>query len=96
MEASVFFSLVYRLPAYSGAMAAVAARQQSEGNAGSARGRAAPRYERGSSSANNARTAEAAPVATAAALAAANAQLGGGWISHRTVTADPVADGGET
>jgi hypothetical protein len=90
MESAVFFALAYRLPAYSGAMAAVAARQAQEQGGSAGRGRAAPRYERNSSAANNARTAEAAPVATAAALASANAQLGGGWISHRTVKADPA------
>lgn len=93
MEAAVFFALAYRLPAYQGAMAAVAARQSQE-QGGGARTRGTPKYERGSSAANNARTAELAPVGTAAALAAANAQLGGGWISHRTVKADGgVTDG---
>ncbi len=92
MEAAVFFMLAYRLPAYQGAMAAAAAQQQQGG--GGTRGRSAGRYERGSAQANNARTADTAPPATPAALAQVNAQLGGGWITHRTVKAQPVTDGG--
>jgi hypothetical protein len=100
MEAAVFFTLAMRLPAYSGALAAVAARQAQEKNGGSGTGRQSPRYERGSAMANNARAAESAPVATAGALATVNAQLGGGWISHRTVKADDAGrpdlrDGGD-
>jgi len=90
MEAAVFFALAFRLPAYQGALAAVAAQQQRD--AGGRRG-AQPSYERNSPLANNARAAKTAPPATAAQLAQMNAQLGGGWISHRTVKADPA--GGE-
>lgn len=93
MEFAVFCMLAYRLPAYQGAMAAVAARQQSEGGAAPRR-RGAAQYERNSPMANNARTAEAAPPATAGALAQVNAQLGGGWITHRAVKALPAGDGG--
>ena len=86
----MFLMLAYRLPAYSGAMAAAAARQQ-EG--GGTRSRGPARYERGSAAANNARTADSAPVATAAALAGLNAQLGGGWFSVRQVKpGDTAAD----
>lgn len=88
MESAVFFALAYRLPAYQGAMAAVAARQrQEQGGTGASGSRRGPglRYERDSPAANNARTAENAPPATAASLAALNAQLGSTWFSHRTV-----------
>jgi len=93
MEAAVFFMLAYRLPAYQGAMAAAAAQQQ---GGGGTRGRSAARYERGAAQANNARTADTAPPATAGALAQMNAQLGGGWITHRVVKAQPVTDGGDS
>lgn len=89
----MFFSLAMRLPAYQGALAAIAARQQREGSGGQ---KQAPKYERGSQMANNARMANQAPAATAGALATVNAQLGGGWISHRTVKADSSAGGGDT
>lgn len=84
MEAAVFFGLVFRLPAYAGALAAVAARESRE-QGGGRRGPA--KYERNSAMANNARAADSAPAATGAALKQLNAQLGG-WISHRTVRAD--------
>jgi hypothetical protein len=83
MEAAVFFAFVFRLPAYQGALAATAAQQAR--NTG---GQTARSYERNSASANNARVAKAAPAATPAALAQMNAQLGGGWISHRVVKPD--------
>ena len=85
----MFFALAMRLPAYQGALAAVAARQAREGGG---QQRQAQRYERNSQMANNARMADAAPAATAGALATVNAQLGGGWISHRTVK----PEGGDT
>jgi hypothetical protein len=85
----VFFALAMRLPAYTGALAAVAARQAREGTGGgSAPQRSAPRYERNSASANNARTAESAPAATGQAISMLNAQLGGGWFSYRHLKAD--------
>jgi hypothetical protein len=80
MEAAVFFALAARLPAYRGVMAAVAQREHGQ------RGRPAPRYDRASAMANNARAAPSAPVATAGSLAALNAQLGGQWFAHRTVS----------
>lgn len=91
----MFCALAYRLPAYQGAMAAAAARQQPGGQPQQQgrRGREPARYERSSPMANNARTAESAPPATAAALAALNAQLGGGWFSVRQVKADPAPGG---
>ena len=80
----MFFSLAYRLPAYTGALAAVAA-QQREGQPDPGR-RGAPSssqgYERNSGRANNARTAQTAPPATAASIRQHNAQLGG-WFGHR-------------
>jgi hypothetical protein len=88
LEARVFFTLAMRLPAYSGALAAVAARQAQErgGGARGARGtRSAPRYERSSPAANNARTADAAPPAGAAEFARINAELGATWFSYRKV-----------
>lgn len=88
-------ALAYRLPAYSGAMAAAAMRQARDGGGGRGRGpaRAEPRYERGSAQANKARTADSAPAATAEALAGLNAQLGGGWFSVRQVKAEPPGGG---
>jgi hypothetical protein len=47
-------------------------------------------YSRRSPKANNARTADNAPPATAAVLAALNVQLGAIWFSYRTVTAAEV------
>ena len=87
----MFLMLAYRLPAYSGAMAAAAA--CGSRRAAATRSRGPARYERGSAAANNARTADSAPVATAAALAGLNAQLGGGWFSVRQVKpGDTAAD----
>jgi hypothetical protein len=92
MDSAAFFLLAFRLPAYQGAMAAAVARQQQDGARPAGRG--ARTYERSSGMANNGRAAEQAPPATAAALAGVNAQLGGGWISHRTVKAVP--EGGDS
>jgi hypothetical protein len=89
MEAAVFFALAFRLPAYQGALAATAAQQVRQSGPVGQR-----TYDRGSPAANNARTARSAPPATAATLAGINAQLGGGWISHRTVKADPEPGNG--
>jgi hypothetical protein len=63
-------------------------RQGTSGGAGTgaARGAQGPRYEAGSPLANNPRTADTAPPATAATFAALNAQLGARYFSHRTVT----------
>lgn len=88
-------ALAYRLPAYSGAMAAAAVRQAQEQGGGSrGRARGESRYERSSPMANNARTAASAPPATAEALAGLNAQLGGGWFSVRKVTPGESPAGG--
>lgn len=96
MEFAVFCALAYRLPAYQGAMAAVAARQAQERGGQPARGSGqGARYERNSPMANNARTAASAPPATAGSLAALNAQLGGGWFSVKQVKADGTPGGGE-
>ena len=82
--------LAARISAYGGATAhTIAARRQERQQGGKAapQRRTPPRYERNSPMANNARVAESAPPATAAALTALNAQLGG-WFSHRIVPAD--------
>jgi hypothetical protein len=96
MEAAVFMALAYRLPAYSGAMAAAAMRQARDSGGGSRRpARDRPQqYERTSGMANKARTADSAPAATPEALAGLNAQLGGGWFSVRKVKAGESPDGG--
>lgn len=95
----MFFMLAFRLPAYSGAMAARVARQQQDGTPGGARGargaRTAPRYERSSPQANNARTADTAPPAGAAEFARINAELGATWFSYRTVKAGDVTPEGQ-
>ena len=88
MEAAVFLALVFRLPAYAGALAATAAHQARQATPAGQRS-----YERNSAQVNNARTARSAPPATASTLAGINAQLGGGWISHRTVKPDPAPGG---
>ena len=97
MDFAVFCALAYRLPAYQGAMAAVAA-QQRQGSGGGAGGRAksasGQRYEQAPQRAVTPRTADEAPPATAASLAALNAQLGAVWFAHRTVTAAEVAAAG--
>jgi hypothetical protein len=93
MRSVTFLRLANRLAAYNGAVAArIAAerRERAPEPAGRRRTRTVttPRYERNSGMTNNARIAVSAPPATAGALAAVNAQLGGGWISHRTVKTD--------
>lgn len=81
----MFFALAYRLPAYAGALAAIAA-QQRDGQAAPGPRRGAPKYDRTSAMANNARTAAAAPPTTAASLQQHNAQLGG-WFAHQVIPA---------
>lgn len=90
-------ALAYRLPAYSGAMAAAAMRQARDSGGGARRpGRSQQQqYERTSGMANKARTADSAPAATAEALAGLNAQLGGGWFSVRKATPGESPAGGE-
>jgi hypothetical protein len=89
----VFFALAMRLPAYSGALAAVAARQRQGqgGGTGARRGPSQPRYESSSPKAYTPRTADSAPPATAASLRALNTELGATWFSVRTVSAAEIA-----
>jgi hypothetical protein len=86
MEAAVFFSLISRLPAYDGVLAArIRAETQDD--------EPAPRRPAASASASNGyrknrpSTADTAPAATGAQLAALNAQLGSEWFSHAKVPA---------
>jgi hypothetical protein len=96
MEAAVFMALAYRLPAYSGAMAAAAMRQARDSGGGARKpSRSSQQYERTSGMANKARTADSAPAATPEALAGLNAQLGGGWFSVRKVTPGESPAGGD-
>jgi len=87
----VFFMLALRLPAYRGVMNAVVAREsRDDAPAGRRPGvrRASAGYDSKSAQANNARSADTAPPATAGALAALNASLGMEWFSHKTVPAN--------
>lgn len=93
MEGAVFLALAYRLPAYQGAMAAVAAQQRNGPE------KAAPRGARSQQARGQLyepqrtvtpRTADAAPPATAASLLAKNTELGATWFSVRTVTAAEI------
>jgi hypothetical protein len=88
MRSDALVRLAYRLHSYNGAVAARIAARRAEEQPGRPRraGRVAraPRYERGSPMANNARVADEAPPATAGSLAALNAQLGAQWFSYRT------------
>ncbi len=96
LRSAAFVRLAMRLAAYNGAVAARIAAERRE-RAPQPKGRSVTRgarYERGSAMANNARAAEAAPPASAAALASLNAQLGGGWFSHRTVKAGDTGPAG--
>ena len=86
----MFFMLACRLPAYRGVLRAVLQAKQAE-SGGTARrpaGRAPAGYERSSPMANTARSADSAPPATGASLAALNTQLGANWFTHRTVPSD--------
>jgi hypothetical protein len=99
MEAAVFFSLAYRLPAYQGAMAAAVARQRQDSSGPKAARRPGQQgqrelYERSSPTVSNARAADDAPPATASTFAQMNAQLGVKWFSHRVVTAAEIAAAG--
>jgi hypothetical protein len=83
MEASVFFSMISRLPAYDGVLAARIRAEDDE-----------PRQVRGQSASagngyrkNRPSTADTAPAATGAQLAALNAQLGSQWFAHAKVPA---------
>jgi hypothetical protein len=83
MEAAVFFSLVLRLPAYSGVLAARLAKENGSSPQRQAGGRMT--YEAGSGAANIARTASHAPPASRAQLLALNSQLGGNFFSTAAV-----------
>lgn len=86
----MFFMLALRLPAYRGVTRAVlqAQMQDEQGTTPRRVSGSQGRYERGSASANNHRTAATAPPATAATLSSLNAQLGGQWFVHRVVKPD--------
>jgi len=101
MRSTAFLRLAARVGAYNGALTARIAKERRAAPAAGKGARRAvvnrPLYERGSAMTNNARAADSAPPATAEAIASLNAQLGGGWFSHRTVPADGApAAGGET
>ena len=83
MEAAVFFSMISRLPAYDGVLAARIRAEDDE-----------PRQVRGPAASagngyrkNRPSTADTAPAATGAQLAALNAQLGSEWFAHAKVPA---------
>ena len=84
LPSRVFLRLAERLPAYGGVMAVRARAEQAAAPAQAPRrgppGNPPPRY--------TPRTAESAPPATAATLAALNTQLGAQWFTHRTVSAE--------
>ena len=100
LRSTAFLRLAARAGAYNGALAARIAneRQQRAAQPGGGRGRTrtvtAPRYERRSAMANNARAADSAPPATAGSLTAINTQLGGVWFSYRKVPGDGNAVAG--
>lgn len=80
----MFFSLVLRLPAYGGVMAARLAKENGPSQP-QRRGQGTASYDRGSGQANVAATASSAPPATRAQLLALNSQLGGNFFSHAVV-----------
>jgi hypothetical protein len=98
LRSTAFLKLAARAGAYNGALAARIAkerRQQAAGPPGRrTRAITAPRYERSTAMANNARAADSAPPATAGSLTAINTQLGGVWFSYRKVPGDGNAVAG--
>ena len=84
MEAAVFFSLISRLPAYDGVLAA---RIRAEDDEPAPRRQAAYAGVSNGYRKNRPSTADTAAPATGAQLAALNAQLGSQWFSHTTVPA---------
>ena len=84
MEAAVFFSLISRLPAYDGVLAA---RIRAEDDEPAPRRQAAHAGTSNGYRKNHASTADTAPPATGAQLAALNAQLGSEWFAHTSVPA---------
>ena len=93
MEFAVFCALAMRLPAYSGALAAVAARQAREKGGGppSRRAPSQPRYESSQPKAYTPRTADSAPPATAERLAA-ELRLMAQWLELDQVRVMPRGD----
>ena len=85
MEAAVFFSLISRLPAYDGVLAARIRAEDDEPR--QVRGPAAHAGTSNGYRKNHASTADTAPAATGAQLAALNAQLGSQWFAHSSVPA---------
>ena len=85
MEAAVFFSLISRLPAYDGVLAA-RIRAETQDDEPAPR-RQAPHATSNGYRKNRPSTADTAPAATGAQLAALNAQLGSQWFSHAKVPA---------
>lgn len=81
----MFFSLVLRLPAYDGVMAARLAKENGPSQQRQ-RGQGPASYDRGSGQANVAATASSAPPATRGQLMALNSQLGGNFFSHAVVS----------
>ena len=84
MEAAVFFSLISRLPAYDGVLAA---RIRAEDDEPQVRRPAASAAAGNGYRKNRPSTADTAAPATGAQLAALNAQLGSQWFSHTQVPA---------
>jgi hypothetical protein len=86
-----FLRLARRLEFYGGIMTARArAGQATPGPQQAPARRTPPRYDSTSPHANNARTADSAPPATGAFIQGMDAQLGGGWLSYRTVKREEV------
>ena len=82
MEAAVFFSMISRLPAYDGVLAARIRAEDDEPQARRPAASTGNGYRK-----NHASTADTAPAATGAQLAALNAQLGSQWFAHAKVPA---------
>lgn len=82
----MFFTLVMRLPAYSGVLAARLAAEDTQPTAvsASAAGRSQV-YEQGSGAANNAATASSAAPLTTTEMLSLNGKLGAGYFSHAAV-----------
>jgi hypothetical protein len=88
LPSRVFLRLAARLEAYGGVMTARKMGTLAAATAPAPQQRRTPaRYDSTSPHANNARTAQSAPPATGAFLKGMDAQLGGGWITYRTVPA---------
>ena len=86
MEAAVFFSMISRLPAYDGVLAA-RIRAETQDDEPAPRRQAMYADTSNGYRKNRPSTADTAPAATGAQLAALNAQLGSQWFSHAKVPA---------